>query len=253
MWNLLRQLIALIVSLLTKNVPKLGGSISLQNATPVHKDVVTVGLSLLSDNSAPAIVTSKPKYGELTPFDGPQTHRPKNLAGIKEMFGDPTRRGLYLKVPDPKWVKASIIELHGSSEAFLPVLAPDYFPIHKLIEPYAREAFKRAEAAAPGYIQRPGTWGFNFRHMRHDVKMPLSYHSYGIAIDVNPNMNSAHEFAAGTTPTPWSPRWLTRWPNGCPKAVVDAFKSCGFSWGGDWHGYCDPMHFEWVGARDVQV
>lgn len=185
------------------------------------------------------------------PFDGPLKYRPHTRAEVIHLFGDPTRGGLYLKVPDPKWEKANIVDVHGDA-AFLPVLAPSYFPIHRLIEPYAREAFRRAELAAPGHIQRKGTWGYNFRHMRHDPKMPLSYHSYGIAIDINPDNNRAKTFGPGKTPKPWSAQWWKHWPQGLPEGVVEAFESCGFAWGGRWKGYVDNMHFEWRG-NDVQV
>jgi hypothetical protein len=183
---------------------------------------------------------------EFAPFDGPLAQRPRDRRECNRMFGDPTRGGAYVNDADPSWRAHHIIELHGD-EAFLPVLAKSYFPIHHDIEPYAREAFRRAESAVPGYIQRPGTWGYNFRHMRHDPKMPLSYHSWGIAIDVNPATNSAVSFGADKYPAPWCPEWNKRWPKGVPQAIVLAFESCGFRWGGRWTDYCDPMHFEWLG------
>lgn len=184
-----------------------------------------------------------------TPFDGPLTSRPKTRAEVIKMFGDP---GVRKAKVDEKWQRENIVELHGE-KAFIPVLAKSYFPIHKLIEPYAREAFHRAELAAPGYIQRDGTWGFNFRHMRHDLEMPLSYHSWGIAFDINPDDNEPVSFDAGEKPALWSDAWTKQWKKGVPRALVEAIESCGFSWGGRWLGYCDPMHFEWLGARDVQV
>jgi len=59
----------------------------------------------------------------------------------------------------------------------------------------------------------------------------LSLHSWGIALDINPERN----------------------PQGgdsdIPPAVIDIFKKHGFFWGGDWTGQDrDPMHFEWYGA-----
>jgi hypothetical protein len=186
------------------------------------------------------------------PFDGPLSDRPNTRKEVIAMFGDPSRGGLYKVKADPTWQAQNIVELHGD-KAFLPILASRYFPIHHDIEPYAREAFRRAEEAVPGYIQRAGTWGYNFRHMRHDPKKPLSNHSWGIAIDVNPDDNRAKDFGAGKRPELWGADWLKRWPRGLPPRVVEAFESCGFAWGGRWKGYCDPMHFEFLGARDVQV
>ncbi len=186
-------------------------------------------------------------------FDNPLlTVRPHGLTEINQVYGDPTRGGLYLKKVDPTWKKNHIVDCHGD-KAFLPVLAPAYFPVHKLAEPSFREAFRRAEIACPGYIQRPGTWGFNFRHMRHDPRMPLSRHSWGIACDVNPDQNKAKTFAAGKTPKPWGDVWDKVWPKGVPLALVEAFESCGFLWGGRWRGYCDPMHFELCGGDAVQL
>ena len=186
------------------------------------------------------------------PFDGPLAKRPRNRAEVVEMFGDPTRGGLYMRKADPTWVKLSIVECRGP-DAFLPVLAKAYFPVHRLVEPYMREAFRRAELAAPGYIGRPGTWGYNFRRIRHSVTGPLSYHAYGIAVDVNPDDNRAVTFAPGKTPAPWSPEWNRIWPRGMPLEVVEAFESCGFSWGGRWKGFSDPMHLEWVSKREAKV
>lgn len=196
------------------------------------------------------------------PWDGPLEKRPHNRAEMIALLGDPTRGQLYLKKPDPKWVKANIVELHGPT-AFLPVLAKSYFPIHRLIEPYAREAFRRAEISCPGVIRREGTWGYNFRRIRHDTPekakaagrplRPLSLHSYGCAIDVNPDWNGGKQFGPGDTPTPWSVRWMKIWPQCLPREIVLAFESCGFEWGGRWRGYCDPMHFEWIGHDDVRV
>lgn len=184
------------------------------------------------------------------PYDGPLTSRPRTRAEVVEMFGDPTRGGLYLKVADPKWVARNIVELHGE-DALLPSLSRFYVPGHRLLLPYRREAYRRAELAAPGYIQRAGC--FVFRHIRHDPDMDLSYHSYGIADDLNSDDNQAVTFKPGKTPVPWSAEWMRIWPRGVPRGVVAAFESCGFSWGGWWRGFCDPMHFEWVGKRDTKV
>lgn len=186
-------------------------------------------------------------------FDGPLSHRPKNLAEVVALFGDPMRGGLYRKVADPAWEKRCLAELHGEA-ALLPRFSRWYWKHHALIDLYMREAFARAELVAPGYalIER-GTWSYNFRHMRHDPSLPLSFHSYGIAVDINSDDNRAIEFKAGKTPERWSPAWKKLWPKGVSAELVAAFKSCGFAWGGDWNGYCDPMHFEWKGGGAVQV
>jgi hypothetical protein len=67
---------------------------------------------------------------------------------------------------------------------------------------------------------------YNFRKMRS--RNTLSYHSYGIAIDIDPG-NHVMGNARQTFPD-----WY-----------VKCWKSAGFAWGGDWHGKSrDSMHFE---------
>jgi LysM repeat protein len=66
---------------------------------------------------------------------------------------------------------------------------------------------------------------FNFRTKRTAGK--LSTHSWGIAIDLNPETN-----AQGA-------------PGDMDADVVDVFREFGFKWGGDWSARSkDPMHFQ---------
>jgi hypothetical protein len=112
-----------------------------------------------------------------------------------------------------------------------------------LIEPTMREAFRRANAAAPGYITRAAS--YVHRRVRHEAGAPLSYHAWGIAVDINSADNGGRYIAR--PPAPWSEEWMRLWPRGVPEGVVEAFESVGFRWGGRWKGYVDNMHFEWVG------
>ena len=179
------------------------------------------------------------------PFDGPLDRIPRTRAEFNAMFGDP--RGKNGK-PDPAWVKANIVTVRD-----LPgVPSRWYFQCHRLVEPYLREAFRRAQLAAPEYrIERAAS--FVYRHQRHDPKRPLSDHSWGIACDVDSGLNRAVTFAPGETPEPWSPAWRKAWPDGLPQAFVEAFESVGFTWGGRWKGFTDPMHMSFSGRSDVQV
>jgi len=66
---------------------------------------------------------------------------------------------------------------------------------------------------------------FNFRVKRTSAK--LSTHSWGIAIDLNPETN-AQSTAGDMAPE-----------------IVDIFRQAGFKWGGEWSGRDkDPMHFQ---------
>ena len=164
----------------------------------------------------------------------------RNRADMYRVLGNPG-----VGKADKKWERANIVELHGA-KAMPGVPGRWYFKVHRLIEPNMREAFRRAAIACPEYeIERAAS--YVFRHMRHDPKMPLSDHAWGAAVDVDPALNKAITFKPNKTPKPWSAAWMNLWPSGLPRGFVDAFKSCGFQWGGDWKGYCDPMHFQWRG------
>lgn len=176
-------------------------------------------------------------------FDGPLPRVPRNRADVIALLGDPGKGAV-----NPAWEKANIVTVRD-----LPgVPTKWYFQTHRLIEPYIREALRRAKEAAPDYqIERAAS--FVFRHQRHDKTRPLSYHSWGVAFDVDPGLNHAVQFSPGQTPEPFGKAWRSTWPKGLPQAWVEAVESVGFTWGGRWKGFCDPMHFEFVGKTEVQV
>ncbi|WP_428267372.1 M15 family metallopeptidase [Haliangium sp.] len=118
--------------------------------------------------------------------------------------------------------------------------------VHQLAAPHLRLALELCERfGVVDEIYRIGT--FNYRHMRHDPKMPLSFHSYGIALDLNPRENF------GWVPKgedkliePFSDGWWAKYPRGLSEVAVLCFKKAGYAWGGDWPSFRDPMHFELV-------
>jgi len=76
---------------------------------------------------------------------------------------------------------------------------------------------------------------FAWRPIANTTRM--SVHSYGAAIDVVVAKSNYWEWEKGTNGE------LT-WKNQIPQAIVDAFESEGFAWGGRWYHY-DTMHFEY--------
>jgi len=176
------------------------------------------------------------------PWDGPLGQLPRTRADVYDVFGNPG-----VGKADRRWRRQNIIEVRDMPG----VPHKWYFQCHKLAEPYIREAFRRAQLSCPEYqIERAAS--FVFRHQRHDPARPLSMHSFGIAVDVDPSHNRSRYFKRGKGPELGTPEWYEAWPDGLPRRFVEAFQSVGFAWGGDWdedgtsldHTYLDPQHFE---------
>jgi hypothetical protein len=97
--------------------------------------------------------------------------------------------------------------------------------IHDLLEMLLKEVWFR------GYRYKSGQcWGYACRAIRGSSSP--SYHSWGLAIDVNAPTN-----------------WLGRTDGGdIPAWMVNLFDTYGFGWGGNYSGREDPMHFEFLGS-----
>jgi hypothetical protein len=96
---------------------------------------------------------------------------------------------------------------------------------HKRLTPVFTDVF--AAIQREGLQGQLRTYGgcYNFRGKRTSGK--LSTHSWGIAIDLNPETNA--QGGAGNM----------------HEGIVDIFRRFGFKWGGDWSGKTkDPMHFQ---------
>lgn len=96
--------------------------------------------------------------------------------------------------------------------------------INMAIYPYLKEAESRIKNAGISYkFNNPSC--FNWRPIRGGNV--LSYHSWAVAVDINPGTNQM-----GTQ-------------GDMPMEVVKIFESLGFTWGGHWKGKRrDPMHFQ---------
>lgn len=147
--------------------------------------------------------------------------------GIEQVYGSfrytehPTQKGAI--VIARKWRRENIrkCNLHTGQHCW----------IHKLIVDEFAELYRKA-CEASGYTpKRIGS--FVPRHMRWDSSRPLSRHSWGIAVDFDPQINGAM--------VPVSETKLGQ----CPE-FVDVFEQAGWTWGGRWSTYPDAMHFERV-------
>ena len=66
----------------------------------------------------------------------------------------------------------------------------------------------------------------------------LSAHSFGIAIDIDPDYSDYWRWNAGAS------NGIIPYRNRIPRRVVEIFERHGFIWGGKWYHY-DTMHFEY--------
>lgn len=96
-------------------------------------------------------------------------------------------------------------------------------------------ALLKAVARDPGvakYLRALGG-GYNPRRIAGTTRP--SAHAYGIAVDLNARFGNYWQ---------WDKPAARRWRNQVPAAIVDAFESAGFIWGGRWYHY-DTLHFEY--------
>lgn len=129
--------------------------------------------------------------------------------------------------------------------------------IHKDVEKEIKEIFKQIEKSKfpvdkvipickynwsdSASMADNNTSAFNYRIIKGTKK--LSFHSYGIAIDINPFLNpwvKGNEFDPPYAKyKPDEPGTLTG-----SSEVVKLFKDRGWQWGGDWKSYQDYQHFD---------
>ena len=188
--------------------------------------------------------------------DGPLERLPRTRREVYVLFGNPgvARR------PIRAWRRQNIVtvrDLPGVPRRW-------HFRVHVLAEPYVREGLRRAAEDSVYVIERAACWVH--RHIRHDPSRPLSLHSWGIAVDFDPQDNGPQKFARGEGPVPWSSEWRRIWPRGVDRAFVQAMESVGFTWGGVWGArgddfadraraasYFDPMQFELRDRRPTRA
>lgn len=126
-------------------------------------------------------------------------------------------------VEDPAWVKANI------TTETVPILGQE--TCNRLMFPQLIGALTELQSdglsglvnVPAAELKPPNCW--EPRYVDSDPTAPISYHAWGIAIDINPTFNPEG------SPSHQDPR------------LVSIFESWGFRWGGTWTRP-DPMHFE---------
>lgn len=73
-----------------------------------------------------------------------------------------------------------------------------------------------------------------------------SHHSYGVAIDINPNENYMIKNGKIVAGSCWNPS-SNKYSFGPDSVVVRAFQKRGWVWGGSWKSSKDYMHFSYTG------
>ncbi len=164
----------------------------------------------------------------VAPPEAPALPPPNGLPEILDTFGNVYE---YLRADgtlDPRWERDQLASarlpypLRLSWEPSRLVTA--IYGHRKLAEVFP-EVFQEIERQ--GLKDQVRTYGgcFNYRTKRTSGK--LSTHTWGIALDLNPDTNAQGK-AGDMDP-----------------GVVEIFRSFGFKWGGDWAGRAkDPMHFQ---------
>lgn len=110
------------------------------------------------------------------------------------------------------------------------------FPLHSVI-PIAK--FKWDDEAS---MSANNSSGFNYRKIAGKDK--LSLHSYGFAIDINPQINPVIENGIVTQPANGSYNKEVPGTLYANHPVVEFMKARGWNWGGDWIHYQDYQHFD---------
>jgi len=153
---------------------------------------------------------------------------PHGLEEIEKFYGkfswkdDPERDGYVIITDD--WERQNMVLAKN-----VPVVGRIY--CHKRIELLLREVMEDIASdarASEGFVEMGC---FCPRHKMHDRKKPLSAHSWGMAVDWNPNRNRVNASKPELTPD---------------HPVVKCFKKYGFEWGGDWKSVKDWMHFQFA-------
>ncbi len=159
-------------------------------------------------------------------------------------YGNP-RNPMDASLPSRAWEAANLTTVAPPFQMFYAGKPVKHVRVHKKCSDSLMRVFKTIWTLAGQHQRIVDQWGasvyagaYNYRLMRG--LNTLSMHSYGCAIDLDPARNGLHDRTPHFTAS-------------CP--VAQAFRSEGWTWGGDWDGdgssadepRCDGMH--WQAAR----
>jgi hypothetical protein len=105
--------------------------------------------------------------------------------------------------------------------------------VHHAVAPIFREALRRVLTHLPGGLHPGACWGYEHRNTTGGTG--LSFHAYGLAIDVNAPDNPY--VASGQT-----------FRHTMPESTDELIRPLGLEWGGDWTKPKDYMHLEFHGT-----
>lgn len=124
-------------------------------------------------------------------------------------------------------------ELTSVTYRNIPLRKERTYSVHELVKPKFEAAFERIKNIDYDISSDPAGGAFFWREQRGNPC--LSLHSFGIALDINPNRN----------PMCLKGSWCFDHPQtDIPAEVRQAFLDQGFKWGGNWKSKKDYMHFE---------
>lgn len=176
-------------------------------------------------------------------------HWPTQAEVLKgaSVYGNP--RGLGGASASRRWEDQNLRKMAVPWPMRMGTIKITSFRMHKHCAPSLMRVFDTLLRVSKRNVETLEKWGvtkfgggFNYRLMRGGDK--LSMHSYGCAIDLDPENNGFYDK---------TPRFLD-YP-----VVLKAFKDEGWTWGGDWDGdgssederQCDGMHWQATLRKDA--